>query len=97
MKSDSEATRAWRPTRSSFILLPATGPGNKLDLALYVPGIGGDDDKNIRYVTYLLLDATLGEYDVETKLGRLDFRSASAKPADARPLAQLPALVDGLH
>jgi hypothetical protein len=67
-------------------------PGQPLDVSIYVKGAAVDD--NTRYAVYLLLDATLGEYDVATQLGGIDMRPESDAPRDARPLTELAAIVD---
>lgn len=65
-----------------------------IDVRLYAPGIGGADDNAAKQIGYLLLDAVLGEYDVETKLAGIDWKPATARPAAARPLHELAAVVD---
>jgi hypothetical protein len=77
-----------------FVVLPTAKPPAPVDLMLYVPGLGGPDDEAVKQVSYLLLDATLGEHDVETKVGGIALKPASEKPASAKPLRDLPRLVD---
>jgi hypothetical protein len=38
----------------------------------------------------------LGEYDMETKIGGIEFAALDAAPASAKPLTELPAMVDAL-
>ena len=78
-----------------YDVLPTTRPGQRTDLALYVPGVGGADDAAVKQAVYLLLDAALGEYDVETKIGKIDWHPATARTTTARPLNGLAAVVDG--
>jgi hypothetical protein len=70
--------------------------GKKYGVTLYLPGFR--NDTNGKQAGYLLLDGSLGEYDVETKLGFIDFKPLPADPvlAGLRPLSELPALVDHL-
>jgi hypothetical protein len=77
-----------------FVVLPTAKPPAPIDLLLYVPGIGGPDDKAVKQVAFLLLDATLGEYDVETKVGGIAIKPVGEKPPSAKPLKDLPRVVD---
>ena len=79
----------------SFVVLPSSHQGTKIDIELYAPGIGSADDMSVKEAGYLLLDSALGEYDVETKLGVIDWKPSAAKPPSARPFRDLPAVVDG--
>ena len=67
-----------------------------IDVRFFVPGIGGADDAAAKQIGYLMLDAELGEYDVETRLAGIDWKPSAARPAAARPLHELPAVVDRL-
>jgi hypothetical protein len=81
-----------------FMVLPTTKPPAPLDIIVYVPGLGsGDKEKDdaLKQVGFLLLDATLGEYDTETRLGGIAFKSIAEKPPSAKPLRDLPKLIDG--
>ena len=56
-----------------------------------------DLDENGRaMVGFLMLDTTLGEYDVGTVLGSIEFREGRA-PAEAKRLTELPQEVDALR
>ncbi len=66
-------------------------PGDKIDVALYLPSPA---DKPLQSGTFILLDALLGEYDVETRLGEIQMLDGKDAPRDARPLSELQALVD---
>ncbi len=68
---------------------------NKVDVALYVKGVQTVDDPH-KQAVFLLLDATLGEYDVESYLGDIDIEPGAAAPVGARPLSELPKVVDAL-
>jgi len=75
----------------------ATPAGATLDVVLYVRGLDGTRDDVRKYATYVLLDTLLGEYDVETRLGGIEWRAAPTAPAaPLRPLTELPAEVDRL-
>ncbi len=70
--------------------------GAKCGVTLHLPGYR--DDANVKNAGYLLLDGSLGEYDVETKVGFIEMRALPANPASAglRPLSELPSVVDRL-
>jgi hypothetical protein len=67
----------------------------KADIVLFIKGYKDTDAE--KKIGFLLLDQALGEYDVETKIGIIDFSgpdNGSAK--DVRPFKELPAAVDAL-
>lgn len=74
--------------------------GDKIDLFLFIPGFSGSKPEGIvglKTIGYLLLDATIGEYDVETKIGGIKMLDASEYPERQRiPLRDLPRIVDQL-
>jgi hypothetical protein len=65
----------------------------KLDVALYLKSAKAVS-KPMQQAMYLQLDSLLGEYDVETKLGGIDIEPGTSVPEDARPLRELPGVVD---
>lgn len=78
------------PAALTFRVL-GSGRG-KVGIAIYVEG-----DKSVSQQTksavYLLLDAALGELDVETRLGEIDIKAGPA-PGGGRPFRELPKVVD---
>jgi hypothetical protein len=72
----------------------ATPAGKKLDIAVFVPGYTTREETGP--VAYLLLDHVVGEYDMETKIGVIDFASIDEAPGAARPLNELASAVDAL-
>jgi hypothetical protein len=74
--------------------------GDKLDVTVFLPGLREDSDTNhtaLKTIGYLFLDATLGEYLVETKLAGIEFVDASAFPGRRRlPLPELQTVIDKL-
>ena len=65
----------------------------KVDIELYVKGPKTITD-SVGQVVFLLLDQTLGEYDVETYLGGIEMKPGTEAPTNALPLTQLPKTVD---
>jgi hypothetical protein len=62
--------------------------GDKLDVVIHVKGRAPDN--GTKSAVYLLLDALLGEYDVETRLGGIGIESGVGK----KPFRELVSLVD---
>ena len=55
------------------------GPdGDKAGLTLFIDGYDPAEREKFASAVYLMLDQTLGEYDVETKVGFIELESASA-------------------
>jgi hypothetical protein len=63
---------------------------------LFIPGFR-DDDAELKQIGYLLLDETLGEYDVEARLGLIKMLPSETRIDGERyPLSELPARFDQL-
>ena len=70
--------------------------GKMAGINLFIPGFR-DDDIALKQIGYLLLDETLGEYDVEMRLGLIKMLSPETTTTGSRhPLPQLPKLFDEL-
>ncbi len=78
------------------IWFSAVPDGDRLGLTLFVKGLSKENDAALAQLMYLMLDTTLGEYDVETRLGAIERKPAPPDPAAAhlRPLKELAAFVD---
>jgi len=74
--------------------------GDKIDLTVFIPELAGGsptDITGLKTIGYLLLDAAVGEFDVETKIAWIEFVDASTFPGRQRiPLRDLPTVVDKL-
>jgi hypothetical protein len=69
--------------------------GHALGLRLYFPDYSAEDIDIWRYICYLILDHVLGEYDVETKIGPIEFMSLDRHSDEPRvPLDDLAPLFD---
>jgi hypothetical protein len=66
----------------------------KLDIDVFMPGF--TNEKDMAQVGYVLLDHVVGEYDMETKIGAITFAPIAKAPDAAKPLKDLPAIVDAL-
>ncbi|HEY5945739.1 MAG TPA: hypothetical protein VIV40_09620 [Kofleriaceae bacterium] len=69
--------------------------GSKLDVVLFMPGYVENDQ--LKLLGYLVLDHTVGEYDMETRIGGVDFDSLSHAPREAKPLVELRPAVDAIE
>ncbi len=69
---------------------------DKLDLSPCIEGREKEGAHGLLGPVFLLLDATLGEYDVGTRIGVIEFEDCPADPAAAglRPLSELAGEVD---
>jgi hypothetical protein len=76
------------------IKLVAKADGDKLDIDVYMPSFTNHDE--MAQIGFIVLDHTVGEYDMETRIGAIEFLPIEKAPAAARPLADLPAIVDAL-
>lgn len=80
----------------SFAARPDADKPELMSLEVYVKGLGGEKDADLKEAAYLLLEAALGEKDLETKVGVIDFLPPLAEPKEGlRPLSELPAAMDG--
>lgn len=69
----------------------------KLDIWVFLPLPEDVPEQDTGQVGFILLDTTLGEYDVATSLGGISFHRMADAPEDAKPLSDLVAEVDALN
>jgi len=70
--------------------------GKTAGVYIFIPGFR-EDDVDLKQIGYLLLDDTLGEYDVESRLGLIKMLSTDTHTDEERyPLAELAARFDEL-
>ncbi|WP_110112077.1 hypothetical protein [Bacillus sp. CGMCC 1.16541] len=65
-----------------------------IDLTVYIKGYTEEEEGYIG-TAFLMLDSLLGEYDVATRLGEIDFQPYKSQ-LNARPIKELRDLVDSL-
>ncbi len=70
----------------------------KVDLTIYYPHYTEETEQEFLRATFILLDAALGEYDTEMKLGFVEIDVLPKNPAALGflPFKELPQTVDGL-
>lgn len=71
--------------------------GAVTNVTVLIPGCSSDAYKTCQAIAFLLLDQALGEYDVETKIGRVSVREPSVRDASSVPLRALPMAFDAMH
>jgi hypothetical protein len=73
--------------------------GTKVGVTLFLPHPQEADRQAIGSAAFLLLDMALGEYDVETKLGFVEWKPLPEQPTaqGLRPFKELPSAVDRLY
>jgi hypothetical protein len=84
--------RTVRPKDVEFCLL---SNGRELGIYLFFDGYRESEKTIWGQIGFLLLDQALGEYDVATKVGPIQFLPSSAHPEAARyPFPELPVIFD---
>jgi hypothetical protein len=71
------------------VFVALTPNRDKLDVTMIIPGYNAKDKDTFVGVAFLLLDNVLGEYDVETRIGKIDVQDTDYVPETAWPLAEL--------
>lgn len=65
-------------------------------VTLYVEGMTDATAEQMKNAAFMLLEAAVGEFDLETKIGVIDIVAAPARPtAGQKKLKELPATLDG--
>lgn len=79
----------------SYVAVADDGRPGLIALTLYVKGLTPENKDAVEGAAFLLLEAVVGEFDLETKIGGIQILAAPKKaPAGAKPLAELPGAVD---
>jgi hypothetical protein len=85
--------------RSADVWFRLQADGMKVGITLFLPHPREAEKDAIGHAAFLLLDAALGEYDVETKLGFVEWLPVPEQPASRglQPYKELPGAVDHLY
>lgn len=75
----------------SVILQPQ---GEKVGLTMIIPGYNTIEHDTYATIGYLFLDQALGEFDVETRVGEIQFQSPSSHRPGTTSLRELPTAFD---
>jgi hypothetical protein len=82
------------PQQVQFTIEP---DGEKVAITTFIEGYTPAERLRYGSVIYLMLDQALGEYDVETKVGAIEFKDKSAESKLVKqPLSALPQTLDGM-
>lgn len=69
--------------------------GAKIGIIVFFDGYNDDERDIFGNIGFLYLDGALGEYDIETKVGFIEFHGRDSEHFDgARPISELPAHFD---
>jgi hypothetical protein len=83
--------------RSAEIAFVAEPDGDKVGLRIFIQGYAPTPERHYEQMAYLMLDEAIGEYDMETKVGFIEFAPLREPyAAERRPLDELGRTVDRL-
>jgi hypothetical protein len=82
--------------QASAVLIAIKDTGRKVDLAVFLPGYSDGAQSAFVTITFLLLDHAVGEYDIESFVGRVDVRNLSEAPSNSLSLRELPVAFDSM-
>jgi hypothetical protein len=80
--------------RAASVVVEVKAAGQMADLTVFIPGYTQSAHQTYVAITFLLLDEALGEYDVETRIGRVNVESAPESETQTCSLEDLPRTVD---
>jgi hypothetical protein len=71
--------------------------GDKYDLEVYIKGLTKENHDQLGSIAFLLLDAAIGEYNVVTRIGGIEFLGLPEDPKEKKllPLKELSKIVMG--
>ncbi len=75
------------------MLFTSRSSGNRARIVVYVPTVQHDVPKDLVGAAFIILDAILGEYAVETKVTIEAFKSTAQAPMEAKHLTELPGIL----
>lgn len=79
----------------SFTLAEDEARQGQIAVRLYMKSLTRENEESMRGATFLLLEAAVGEYDLETRLGGISVDPFPEKPRPGmKPLKDLPAALD---
>lgn len=79
-----------------FVASPDLERKGLVAVEVFVEGMKSEDDDARKNAAFMLLEAAVGEFDLETKVGLIDIKQAPPKlEAPLKPLKELPAALDG--
>jgi hypothetical protein len=80
----------------SFIASRDEEKAGLIALTVFVKGMTSSNRDAFENTAFMILELAVGEFDIETKIGAIDFRPTAISPAPgAKALAELPGVVDG--
>jgi hypothetical protein len=95
-RTPSDITYEGVKVRAASVVVEAKAAGQLADLTVFIPGYTQTAHNQYATITYLLLDEALGEYEVETRVGKVNVESATKASKQACSLEALPRTVDAV-
>ena len=81
---------------ATSVTVQLTRNGQWADITVFVPNYSAANRDSFGAIAFLLLDAALGEYDVETRVGQIKLEASSPGGAHICSLEDLPRVFDAL-
>jgi hypothetical protein len=78
------------------VTVQAARAGEKADIVVFIPGYNEQERNAYLAIAFLVLDEALGEYDVETRIGKIQVKPISPNAGPTHSLEELPRIVDAM-
>jgi hypothetical protein len=82
--------------KATTITVEIKPAGHKADLVLFIPGYTESSRDAYLSIAFLMLDQSLGEYDVETRVGNIQVKPKSPPSGPTHTLQDLPRVIDAM-
>lgn len=93
-REPSEISYGGVSVRAQDVSVSVDTDGPKVGITVFLPEYSKQAHETFAGVAFLLLDQTLGEYDVETRVGFIEVKSSANKTGTAVPLKDLARVFD---
>lgn len=97
IESFSMQVREQRLSGKNLWFVAGEDPARKglLGVDVFVEGMRTENEEPLRTAAFMMVEAAVGELDLETRIGALEFKPAPAQPAaPLQPLKDLPVVLD---
>jgi len=95
-RKPSDISYAGVSIRAASVSVQIRPSGKMADITVFIPGYTQAAYQTYAAIAFLFLDGALGEYDVETRVGRVSVESAPKAPTQTYSLEDLPPAFDSL-
>jgi hypothetical protein len=83
--------------KAASVRVAAEPAGKMMDLTVFVPKYTQSNKQAFAGIVFLMLDQALGEFEVETRVGKIEIKPISKAPPLTFSLKELPELFDSLE